>query len=82
MFINTTLGTSNEILVALVKTKKIKSRTWRRNFPTIRSQAKQEQGTPQPYALTIKKEGYHQPQDCYGFAKHKDKIPPGWRITL
>ena len=30
----------------------------------------------------FKKEGYHQPQDCYKMEKNKDMRPTGWRSTL
>ena len=72
---NITLATSNESLVALEKSNKMRSRTWSGNFTAIRSYANPAQGTPQPYALTVKKRGTTSPKIDMSWLKTKTSAP-------
>ena len=75
---NTTITTSNESLVALVKKQNndIKNLEW--EISHIKSGGQASARNPPTLCANCKKEGYHHPQDCYELAKNKDKRPPGW----
>ena len=78
---NTTLSTSNESLVALVK--KISGDI--KNFEQEISRQKnggQVSARNTTLCSTCKKEGFHKPQYCYELLKNKDKRPPGCRSAL
>ena len=79
---NTKLATSNESLVALVKKQQneIKNLEWELSRFNKPGQASARNTLT--LCANCKKEGYHQPQDCYKLAKNKDKRPPGWRSAL
>ena len=79
---NTTLAMSNESLVALVKKQhnEIKNLKWK--ISRIKKPGQSSARNPPTLCTNCKKEGYHQPQDCYELAKDKDKCPPGWRSAL
>ena len=79
---NTTLATSNESLVALVKKQNNEIRNLEQEIFRIKKGGKSSARNPPTLCANCKKEGYHQPQDCYGLAKNKDKRPPGWRSAL
>ena len=78
---NTTLTNSNESLVALVK----KQANYLKNLERELARLKKPQVSarnPPTICANCKKEGCHQPQDCYELAKNKYKRAPGWRSAL
>ena len=78
---NTTLSTSNESLVALVKklSNDIKNPEWKISRLKKGGQVSARNTT---LCANCKKEGFHQPQDCYELIKNKETRPPGWRRAL
>ena len=75
MLKNTTLTNSNKSLVALMKKqandlKNLKQELVRLNKKNVSAR------NPPTLCANCKKEGYHQPQDCYELAKNQDKPPP------
>ena len=83
MLNNTTLTTTNESLVALVK----KQANYLKNLERELARPKKPQAQARPrnpptLCANCKKEGYHQAQYCYELAKNKEKRPPGWRSAL
>ena len=79
---NTKLATSNESLVALVKKQNNDIKNLERELSHIKKGGQARARNPPTLCANYKKEGYHQPQDCYKLAKNKDKSPPGWRSAL
>ena len=79
---NTTLATSNEILVAFVKKQQNEIKNLERELSRFKKPGQASVRNPPTLCNNLKKEGYHQPQDCYELAKNKDKRPPGWRSSL
>ena len=78
---NTTLTNSNESLVDLVKKQANDLKNLERELARLKKPQASARNPP-TLCANCKKEGYHQPQDCYELAKNKDKRPPGWRSTL
>ena len=78
---NTTLTNSNESLVDLVKEQDNDLKNLERELARLQ---KPQVSTRNPPTLCAKykKEGYHQPHDCYELAKNKEKCSPGWRSAL
>ena len=79
---NTTLVTSNKSFVALVKKQNNEIRNLERELYCIKKGGKSSARNPPTLCANCKKEGYHQPQDCYELAKNKEKSPPGWISAL
>ena len=79
---NTTLATSNKILVALVKKQQNEIKNLERERSNYKKPSQASARNPPTLCANCKKEGYHHPQDCYELAKNKDKRPPGWRRAL
>ena len=78
---NTTLTNSNESLVALVNKQANDLKNLERELARLEKPQVSARNPP-TLCANCKKEGYHQPQDCYELAKNKDKRPPGWRSAL
>ena len=70
MFNNTTLTNSNESLVALVKKQANDLRNLERELAWLKKPQVSARNPP-TLCANCKKEGYHQPQDCYELAKNK-----------
>ena len=79
---NTTLATSNESLVDLVKKHQNEIKNLERELARYKKPGQASPRNPPTLSANCKKEGYHQPQDCYELSKNKDKRPPGWRSAL
>ena len=78
---NTTLTTSNESLVALVK--KLNGNIKNLERENLRLKKYRQVNTRNTTLCTnCKKEVFHQPEACYELLKNKDKHPPGWRSAL
>ena len=81
MLNNTTLKTSNESLVSLVK--KLSGDI--KNLERENSRLKKS-GKVIARNITLckncKKEGFHQPEACYDLPNKKDRRPPVWRSAL
>ena len=82
MLNNTTLATSNEILLDLVKKHQKEIKNLERELVRYKNPGQSSARNPPTLCANCKKEGYPQPQDCYELAKNKDKCPPGWRSAL
>ena len=82
MLNNTTLATSNKSLVDLVKKQQNEIKNLERELSRYNNPTQASARNPPTLCANCKKEGYHQPQDCYELAKNKDKRPPGWRSGL
>ena len=78
---NTTLATSNESLVALVQKITGDIKNLERDNSRLKKGG-QVSGRSTTLCHHCKKEGYHQPESCYGLTKNKDKRSPGWRSSL
>ena len=78
---NTTLSTSNESLVALVKNLSIDITNLGREISRMKNGG-QVSTRNTTLCANYKKEGFHQPQDCFELIKNKDKRAPGWRSAL
>ena len=75
---NTTLTTTNESLVALVKKQEGNLKNFEREIACLKKP--QDQASPRnPPTLCVncKKEGYHQAKYCYELITNKEKRPPG-----
>ena len=78
---STTLSTSNESLVALVKKLSGDTKNLEREISRLKKGG-QVSARNTTLCINCKKEGFHQPQDCYELVKNKDKHPPGWLNAL
>ena len=82
VFNNTTLATSNESLIDLVKKQNNEIKNLEREISRIKKGGQASARNPPTLCANCRKEGSHQPQDCYELVKNKDKRPPGWRTAL
>ena len=78
---NTTLSTSNESLVALVKKLSNDIKNLEREISRMKKGG-QASARNTNLCDNCKKEGFHQPQYCFELIKNKDKRPPGWKNAL
>ena len=78
---NTTLSTSNESLVALVKKLSNDIKKLEQEISRMKKGV-QVSASNTTLCAHCKKEGFHQPQDCFELLKNKYKRPPGWRSAL
>ena len=78
---NTTLATSNERLVALVKKLSGDIKNLERKISRLKKGG-QISASNTTLCTNFKKEGFHQPEACYKLLKNKDKRPPGWRSAF
>ena len=78
---NTTLATSNESLVALVKKQRNDIKNLEREISRMKKGV-QASARNTTLCANCKKEGFRQPQDCFELTKNKDKRPPGWKSAL
>ena len=78
MLNNTTLAARNESLVALVRKHQNEIKNLERELARYKKPGQVIARNPPTLCANCKKEGYHQPQDCYELVKNKDKRPPGW----
>ena len=78
---NTTQSTSNKSLVALVKNLSNDIKNLEREISRMKKGG-QVSARNTTLCAHCKKEGFHQPQDCFELIKNKDKRPPGWRSAL
>ena len=76
------LATSNGILVSLVKKQNNEINNLERELSRIKKGGQASARNPPILCDNCKREGYHQPQDCYELAKNKDERPPGRRSAL
>ena len=81
MLNNTTLATINESLVDLVKNLSNDIKNLEREIYRMKKGG-QVSARNTTLCAHCKKEGFHQPQDCFELIKNKDKRPPGWRSAL
>ena len=81
MLNTTTLTNSNEGHVDLVKKQANNLKNLEQELTRLKKNQVSARNPP-TLCANYKKEGYHQPQDCYKLAKNKDKRPPGWRSAL
>ena len=72
---NTTMATSNKSLVALIKNQQNEIKNLERELSRYKKPSQASARNPPTLCANCKKEGYHQPQDCYELAKNKDKRP-------
>ena len=80
---NTTLTTTNESLVALVKKQAGDLKNLEQELARLKKpQAQASPRNPPTLWVNCKKEGYYQAKDCYELATNKEKRPPGWRSAL
>ena len=77
----TTLSTSNESLVALVKKLSGDINNLEREISRLK-EGGQVSARNATLCANCKNEGFRQPQDCYDLLKNKDKRPPVWRSAL
>ena len=78
---NTTLATSNERLVALIKKLSGDITNLEREISRLKKGG-QVSASNTTLCTNFNKEGLHQPEACYELLKNKDKRPPGWRSAL
>ena len=78
---NTTLATSNESLVALVKNLTGDIKNLERENSRLKKGG-QVRNRSTTLCNNCNKEGCHQPEACYELLKNKYKRPPGWRRAL
>ena len=76
MLNNTTLATSNESLVALVKKQSNDIKNLEQEISRMKKGG-QASARNTKLCANCKKEGFHHPQYFYELAKNKDKTPPG-----
>ena len=79
---NTTLAASNYILVDLFKKQQNDIKNLERELARHKKPGQVSARNPLTLCANCKKEGYHQPQDCYKLVKNKDKRPPCWQSAL
>ena len=79
---NTTLATSNESLVALVKKQQNEIKNLDQELSCFKKPGQASARKPPTLRANCKKEGYHQTQYCYKLVKNKQKRLPGWRSAL
>ena len=72
---NTTLATSNESLVALVKNQQNEIKNLERELSRNKKPGQASARNPPTLCANCKKEWYHQPQDCYELAKKNTSAP-------
>ena len=75
MLNKTTLTNCNESPVALVKKQANDPNNLERELARLKK-TQVSARKPPTLCANCKKEGYHQPQNCYELAKNKDKRPP------
>ena len=78
---NTTLATSNESLVALVKKLSRDIKNLEQEISRLKK-GRQVSARNTTLCTNCKKEGFYQPEACYKLLKNKDKCPPGWRSAF
>ena len=71
---NTTLATSNKILVDLVKKQSNHIKNLEQEISSMKK-GSQVNARITTLCAHCKKEGFHQPQDCFELIKNKDKRP-------
>ena len=78
---SSTLATSNESLVELLKNQSNDIKNLEREISRMKKEG-QSSARNTTLCYNCKNGVFNQPQDCYELAKNKDKRPPGWRSAL
>ena len=78
---NTTLATSNKILVALIKKQNNDIKNLEREIARLKKVG-QSSASNTTLCGNCKKEDFHQPQDYFERIKNKDTRLPGWRSSF